>query len=76
MVEGKANCIYWAKLIGIYDPVISDILEALNKRETGDATPWTNLARVDPTPPPIPSWIEYTSNDMTGFIQWFDDFLG
>jgi hypothetical protein len=74
-LEGKSNCIYWAKLVGIYDPVVGNILEALAQREAGDASAWIELARVDPVPPPSPTPIDYTSNDMTGFMQWFDDSL-
>jgi hypothetical protein len=61
--------------VGIFDSSTKQILEALVQRKAGDSSAWDGFARADPMPPPKPASITYTSNDMTGFMQWFHDFL-
>jgi hypothetical protein len=73
-VEGESNCIFWAKLVGIFDPDVQSIVTALALREAGDALQWDNIAREVQLPPPVPASFNYWSNDMTGFMQWFDGF--
>jgi hypothetical protein len=71
-VEGTDSCVFWAKLIGIFDPEIRDILLALDKRAKGDSSLWVKFTCIASSPPPLPSWIDFTSDDMTGFVQLFD----
>jgi hypothetical protein len=73
--EGEANCIYWAKLVGLYDPVIEKLIRALGLRRDGDASAWLTLVGVAPPPPPPPALFNFMNDDMTGHMMWFDDFL-
>jgi hypothetical protein len=71
--EGEANCIYWARLVGIYDSVHENIIRALGRRRDGDDSLWLALVGVAPSPPRFPTSLDFTSDDMTGFIMYFDD---
>jgi hypothetical protein len=75
MEEGEENCIYWAKLVGLLDPVHEKLIRALGLRKDGDASEWRALTGVAPLPPPIPASFNYMDDDMTGFMMWFHDFL-
>jgi hypothetical protein len=72
MEEGESNCRYWAKLTGILDPVVDGILRALGRRRDGDDSEWLALSRPAPTPPLCPA-LDFTSDDMTGFLMYFEE---
>jgi hypothetical protein len=70
--EGEENCIAWAKLVGLYDPVHASIIRALGRRRDGDESEWFALPRVEYLPPPYPNFLDFTSDDMSGFLMHFD----
>ncbi len=71
--EGEENCVYWAKLVGIYDPVHESIIKALVRRQDGDDSAWSALTQAPSAPPPYPAFLDFTSDDMTGFLMYFED---
>ncbi len=71
-VEGEDNCIYWSKLVGLYDPVHASIIKALGRRRDGYESEGLALACDPPSPPPLPAFLDFSSDDMTGFLMYFD----
>jgi hypothetical protein len=73
--EGEENCIYWAKLVGLFDPVHKKLIKALGLRRDGDASVWLAMTGAAPPPPPFPADLKFMNDEMTGFTMWFGDFL-
>jgi hypothetical protein len=74
MEEGEENCVFWAKLVGLFDSVHEKIIRALGRRRDGNDFEW-QILRCALSPPPKPPAFNFMDNNLTGFMGYFGHFL-
>jgi hypothetical protein len=74
--EGEEGCIYWAKLVGIFEQGVRRVIRALSRRAKVDSEEWVCLRKFEPSCPELTANTPFWSDDETGYLMWFSPYSG
>ncbi len=68
---GEDDCVFWMKLVGLYEPQCIKIINALWLRSKGRPDKWLKLTEKISVAPKFREDLDFKSDETCGLMMWF-----